>query len=240
MSKAVVQIGWADVPWLDAKAKEEVLKGTPPHLRDARSKGIPLLGDGNVYQVPLEDFIVKPFPIPKYFKLAYGLDVGYNNTAVIAGALDPQTDILYLYSEHMTQGTPDKTAPFIWGLERQAGYPLVGLIDPSARNRAATDGQKVIAQYRALKCKIIPAENAVEAGIFECTSRLQSGRLKVFSTLPGWQNEYMVYHRKDGKIVKHNDHRMDAWRYLVMGLRYAKPAPVGSGNSGGYSGRKYF
>ena len=35
--------GWDDVPHLEERTKTELLESTPPHLRDARSKGIPSL-----------------------------------------------------------------------------------------------------------------------------------------------------------------------------------------------------
>lgn len=55
-----------------------------------------------------------------------------------------------------------------------------------------------------------------------------SGRLKVFNTLPLWLAEFRLYRRDDkGKIVKKNDHLMDATRYLAFsGLDYATTKPM--------------
>jgi hypothetical protein len=72
----------------------------PPHQRDARSKGIPQLGSGAICPVPESDIVVPRFDIPAHWPRAYGLDVGYNRTAAVWGARDPQTQIIYLYSEH--------------------------------------------------------------------------------------------------------------------------------------------
>jgi hypothetical protein len=54
-----------------------------------------------------------------------------------------------------------------------------------------------------------------------------SGRLKVFSTCRNFLSEFRIYRRDDnGKIVKENDHLMDAARYLIMsGMRVAKTPP---------------
>jgi hypothetical protein len=63
--------------------------------------------------------------------------------------------------------------------------------------------------------------NAVEPGIMDMLTRMQSGRLKVFDHLGDWFAELRMYHRKDGKIVKERDDIMSATRYAVMSLRYA-------------------
>ena len=49
-------------------------------------------------------------------------------------------------------------------------------------------------------------------------SRMEQGRFKVFNTCD-WFEEYRLYHRKDGKIVKL---RMTmSTRYAVMSLRHS-------------------
>jgi hypothetical protein len=67
--------------------------------------------------------------------------------------------------------------------------------------------------------------NGVEAGVMEMLDRMQTGRLKVFMHLDGFFEEYRLYHRKDGKIVKEFDDALSAVRYLIMMLRHAKVQP---------------
>jgi hypothetical protein len=43
---------------------------------------------------------------------------------------------------------------------------------------------------------------SVEAGLMDMLQRMQSGRFKVFKQLHDWWEEYRLYHRKDGKVVK--------------------------------------
>jgi hypothetical protein len=43
----------------------------------------------------------------------------------------------------------------------------------------------------------------------------------VFAHLGDWFEEFRLYHRKDGKVVKEADDLMAATRYLIMMLRYA-------------------
>ncbi|XUJ34017.1 hypothetical protein ACQ5SK_42900 [Bradyrhizobium japonicum] len=43
---------------------------------------------------------------------------------------------------------------------------------------------------------------SVEAGLMDMLTRMETGKLKVFSTLLDWFEEFRLYHRKDGKVVK--------------------------------------
>jgi Terminase RNaseH-like domain len=53
---------------------------------------------------------------------------------------------------------------------------------------------------------------------------MQTGRFKIFKHLNQLWNELRLYHRKEGKIVKEDDHLLDAMRYAVMMLRHARTA----------------
>jgi hypothetical protein len=63
---------------------------------------------------------------------------------------------------------------------------------------------------------------SVEAGLMDMLDRMQTGRFKVFKHLNDWWEEFRLFHRKDGKVVKENDDLMAATRYAVMMLRYAR------------------
>jgi Terminase RNaseH-like domain len=67
--------------------------------------------------------------------------------------------------------------------------------------------------------------NGVEAGVMEMLDRMQTNRLKVFGHLNDWFDEFELFHRKDGKIVKERDDLMAATRYAIMMLRHAKAGP---------------
>ena len=63
--------------------------------------------------------------------------------------------------------------------------------------------------------------NGLEAGVSELLDRMQTGRFKVFAHLSNWFEEFNVYHRKEGLIVKENDDLMSATRYAMMMRRFA-------------------
>jgi len=213
-SKYMVNAGWDDVPHLNAKTKQELLASTPPHLRNARSKGTPSLGSGAIYPVALEDVTCTPFAIPHYWKRAYALDVGWNRTACIWGAQDPSDGVIYAYTEHyMGQAIPAVHATSI----KARGDWIKGAIDPASRGKSQDEGKQLLALYQQLNLKLTPAINAVEPGLYEVWTLLSTGRLRIFTTLMHTQAEYRLYRRDEhGKVVKKNDHLMDALRYLVM------------------------
>jgi len=212
-SKYLTSAGWDDVPHLDAARKTKMLAETPPHLRDARSKGIPSLGQGAVYPIAESEFTCAPFQIPPYWPRGFGMDVGWNRTAAVWGAHDRDLDILYLIGEHYRgQAEPSIHATAI----RARGDWQPGFIDPASRGRQQNDGEQLLHSYRQLGLNLKVADNSREAGLFDVYERLSTGRLKVFNTLTNWFTEYRIYRRdKLGRIVKEHDHLMDATRYLV-------------------------
>lgn len=233
-SRYLVQAGWDDVPHLSDTTKAELLSSTLPHLRDARSKGIPSLGAGAIYPVAESEIVCDPFAIPAWWPRAYGLDVGWNRTAAVWGARDPNTDTVYLYAEHYRgQAEPSVHVAAI----RARGDWVPGVIDPASRGRSQRDGEQLLASYQQLGLKLSIADNAVDAGLYDVWERLSTGRLKVFRTLLNWLAEYRIYRRDtNGRIVKANDHLMDASRYLIRsGLAVACVAPVAG--KGGASAR---
>lgn len=229
--KYLVQAGHDDVPHLDAVSKALIAKSTLPHMRDARTKGIPSLGAGAIYPIPESEIKVAPMVIPVFWPKVYALDVGWNRTACLWGAWDRSTDCVYLYAEYYRA----KAEPSIHARAIQArGEWVPGVIDPAARGRSQRDGEQLIVNYRDLGLKLDIAVNSVESGLDAVWERMSTGRLKVFSTLQNWWAEYRLYRRdKDGKIVKEFDHLMDDTRYLIVsGLSRAIVEPVASRNEG--------
>jgi len=212
--KHVTLCKWADVPHLTEEEKNYMLANTPQQLRKARSEGNPAVGSGLIYPLASESYTVDDFPVPKHFQKAYGMDVGWNNTAAIFGAWDKDNDIIYLYSEHKQgQAEPIIHASAIKG----RGSWIRGTIDPAARGRSQIDGENLYSIYQKEGLKLIPALNAREAGLYEVWQRLSTGRLKIFKSCGQILREISLYHRGDkGQIVKTHDHLLDSLRYLCM------------------------
>ena len=238
-NRFTLTMGFDHVPHLSEESKAKLLASFPPHERDARSKGIPQLGSGAIYPVPESDIVVPDMEIPDHWPRVYGMDVGWNRTAAIWGAIDKTNDIVYLYGEHYRgQAEPSIHAAAIRG----RGEWIPGVVDPAARGRGQKDGIQLLQAYRDLGLDLEIAFNGVESGIYEVWQRLSSGRLKVVKSCQNWLSEFRLYRRDDlGRVVKENDHLMDSTRYLIMsGLARAITKPSKKKeymNSGGSTGQ---
>ena len=230
--KFVVNITWDDVPHITKEQKDRMLASILPHQRDARSKGIPILGAGAIYPVAESEITVEPFAIPPHWPRGYAMDVGWNRTAVLWFALDRESDTLYAYSEYYAG---QQESVIHAQAVKSRGDWIMGCIDPASRGRSQHDGDQLYTQYINLGLRLIFADNSVEAGIYDVWSRLTTGRLKIFSTCKNFFYEYRLYRRDDkGKVVKKDDHLMDVMRYFCRsGVPIMQPMPGQFGNRSG-------
>lgn len=158
------------------------------------------------------------------------MDVGWNNTAAVWGALDRDTDVLYLCHEYKrSQAEP---SIHVAGIKAPGDWQP-GFIDPASRGRSQRDGEQLLQDYRNLGLHLQLADNGVESGLYGVWNRMSTGRLKVFNSLVGWLGEFRLYRRdENGRVVKQNDHLMDCMRYLESRLMQmkVKPLPVAAFN----------
>lgn len=235
--KAMIQAGWDDAPWLSEEKKQQMAADTEPHLIEARRSGKPSMGSGNVYPVAIEHILVEPFKIPDYYKHLFAMDVGWNRTACLWAAIDPQTDTVYIYDEYYVGESPP---PIHAAAVRARGTWKPGVIDPASRGRTQTDGQQLIKIYKDLGLQLMPANNEVDAGIQAVWQRMTTGNLKVFNTLHNFAKEFVLYRRDlKGRIVKENDHLMDCLRYLQNNLIRAKSIDMLRSTPTYSGGKKY-
>lgn len=227
--RALITAGMRHAAHLSEEAIAEARDKTPAHLRAAVIDGDPTMGSGNVYQVPrsdiefdyIKDSKGKYIEVPAYWKRIGGFDVGYNVSAYLSGAYDQDTDTLYVTDEFGATHQPP--AVIVQGIKHRKGDKHPIMIDPASKGRSQVDGRQLIVEYRKEKLDVRPANNEVEAGIHAVWDRLSTGRLKIFKHCVKTFKEYELYQRDvNGKVVKKNDHFMDALRYMVMGLRFAK------------------
>ena len=228
-----------DVLHYTAEERERIIASYPAHEREARAKGIPILGSGRVFPIAESAITVEPFPIPDHWPVICGIDFGWDHpTAMVWVAWDRDTDTLYVYDCHRSrETTPSQHAPFI--MSRGPWIPVAWPHDGLQHEKGS--GFQLAEQYRNAGVNMLHEmaqfpetgdENghkvsrvSVEAGVLNMLQRMQAGKLKVFSSLNEWFEEFRLYHRKDGKIVKLQDDLMAATRYAYMMLRYAITPP---------------
>lgn len=232
----VTTMALEDAPHIPAKERRRIEESYPEWEREARTKGIPALGSGRVFPVREESLLIERFPIPSHFAEIVGIDFGWEHPfAAVRLAWDRDNDIVYVVSTYMeSHATPPIHAAAIrpwgpWGVP--VAWPRDGL-------DAKATGKPLASLYKDAGLKMLPEPatheaggNSVEAGLIAMLERMQSGRLKVMADVgdegvlrgPGeWLEEFRMYHRKDGKVVKAKDDLMDATRYGIMELRSAK------------------
>ena len=231
MTRHVTAMTIDDVEHYSAEDKARIIASYPPHEREARAKGIPTMGSGRIF--PVEEALIStsPIPIPKHWAQINGLDFGYDHPfAAVNIAWDRDADCVYVAKcFRQREATPILHAPSVkpWGAWIPCAWPHDGY-----QHDKGGSGEQLASQYRDQGLNMLPEHathaeggNGVEAGLMEMLDRMQTGRLKVFSNLNDWFEEFRLYHRLDGKVVKLRDDLMSATRYAIMMLRYAETEP---------------
>lgn len=220
--KFVTMCGWNDVPHLDEKKKESMMRLIPEYLREAKCNGLPYLGAGRVFPFNLDSYFVDSFPIPEYYEKFYGLDVGIKNTACVWVARDPDTQSMFIYDEYLCH---DQIPNVHVGSLKERGDWISGVVDPYLSvARSTTDGQRLIEVYQKLGLHLYPAErNTKESGIEALKVAFMSDRLKIFKNCRSLFTQLNLYHRDDkGKTGRTPDDLVDALRYAIScGQQYA-------------------
>lgn len=204
--------------------------------RDARTKGIPMLGSGRVFPVSEDSIKIEAIALPAHWPRLAAIDFGWDHPTAIAWlAWDRDTDTVYLYDCYRAREAlvPIHAAVLIGrGQWIPVAWPHDGLNDtavgPQLAQQYRDAGVNMMeehAQYEAAEAGVQDntrqSRVSVEAGVADMLTRMRSGRFKVFSHLNEWFEEFRMYHRKDGRIVKLADDLLSATRYGVMSLRYA-------------------
>ncbi|NBX85878.1 MAG: DNA packaging protein [Proteobacteria bacterium] len=225
--KQVVRAGWVDAPHLGGADVQRLRKSLRPHEVAARERGEPSMGRGLVFAVDERAVAVPRFEIPQHWRRCVGVDFGWTNpTAAVWLAHDGTSDIAYVCDVYCaSERVPAEHAKAI--LARGEWVPAV--CDPAGQAVSQRDGATLVELYAAAGLHLTMADNSVEAGIMLMLERLQSGRLKVFADLLPWWHEFRLYARDArGRVVKRDDHLLDATRYaLVSGLPLARAAGEG-------------
>ena len=219
--------GWDDAPHMDEEVKKNLLASYPKHQRDMRTKGIPMLGHGRIYDFS-EDFLVcDSFEIPAHFFVINGMDFGWDHPqAHIQLAIDRDNGMYYVTRAHSARQTLPSTA---WDtVKRWAdGVPTAWPHDGLQTEKGSGIQQKT--HYEEAGFEMLheratwtDGSNSVEAGLFEIRELMQKGQFKVFAGLRNVLDELLQYHRNDkGKIAKVGDDLVDAIRYAYMMEREA-------------------
>lgn len=227
----LVTASWEDAPHLDEETKEQLLSVYSPMEREMRSKGVPSLGSGVIFPIADEDIVVEPFEIPPHWVKLIGIDLGFdhpNGAALVTK--DPATDTYYLAGEYSER---KQTVPMhAVGIRALGGDQIPCQFPHDAfKHDAGGSGKQFIKLYEDQCVKTVPVTfsnpptadgknggNSVEVGIHWMLTKMQEGKLKVFSTCRKWIQEKATYHRENGKIIALQDDMISASRYAFLSL----------------------
>jgi phage terminase large subunit-like protein len=223
-SRVYILASHEESPHITPEESARILSAYSPHEREARTKGIPSMGSGLIYPVLDSELLVSPFQIPDHWPRCFGMDFGWHNTAAVFMAHDQDNDVVYLCGEYLAGHlTPDKHA---YELIKQGANWMPGAYDGAGEGALQDDGANLVDLYAQSGIRNwTPADKrSVGKGIYTVLQRMETGKLKIFSTLTKLMTEKRMYIRdKEGKIKKGNDHLMDAMRYgVVTGLPLAR------------------
>jgi len=224
---SVTNMTISDAEHYTPEQREAIIEAYPAHEREARAKGVPILGSGRVFPVVEEAIKCTAFPIPSHWPRIVGLDFGIDHpTAIVWMAWDRDSDIVYVTDCYRVK---DASIAIHAASIRARGdwVPVSWPHDGLQRDKGS--GEQLAKQYKDMGVPMLPeratfedGSNGLEAGVSEMLTRMQTMRLKVFGHLEDWFEEFRLYHRKDGLIVNKNDDLLAATRYAMMMRRKAK------------------
>jgi phage terminase large subunit-like protein len=224
--RSTVQMTIDDAGHYTEEQKRAVVAAYLPHEREARSKGIPMLGSGRIFPFSEDDIAIDPFDLPKHWGVLGGMDFGIDHPfAAVKLHWDKDTDTTYLTNAYRVRNvTPVGHASSLKLWKCRWAWPHDGL------QRDKKSGIQLAQFYRDEGLDLISEHaqypddrgNGLEASILDLYKRMESGRFKVFRQLVDWFEEFRMYHRIDGQPVKERDDLISATRYAVMSLRYAE------------------
>ena len=226
--RAVTQMTIDDAGHISPAQRARIIAQYPPHEVEARVRGVPVLGSGRVFPVT-EESICEPSPqLPPQWARIVGLDIGYDHpTAAVWLAWDKDSDTVHVTDCYRLR----EETPVVHAAIKARG-PWIPVAWPhDALQHDKGSGAQIAELYRAQGVNMLPeratfvdGSSGVEAGVLDMLDRMKTGRFKVAAHLGEWWEEFRLYHRKDGLIVKERDDLMSATRYAMMMLRFAMVA----------------
>ncbi len=239
--RVVVSMTIRDAHHYTEEQRAQIIASYPAHEREARVNGVPMMGSGRVFPLARERLSVDAFAIPDHWPRIAGIDFGWEHpTAGAWLAWDRDSDTVYVTDCYRQSQQPVSTHAA--ALKARGDWiPVAWPHDGHQHDKGS--GQQLAEQYRDQGVLMLdehaqfepvstPRQGetkqslvSVEAGLAQMLEYMVEGRFRVFSHLEDWWEEFLVYHREDGKVVKEMDDLMASTRYGFMMLREARTKP---------------
>lgn len=231
--RGVVTMTIDDALHIPLAEREKIVAGYLPHEREARAKGVPMLGSGRIFLTSESAITEPPLEyIPSYWGKLWGIDFGIGHPfAAVLMLWDRDNDVVHIHHAiRMANAISMVHAAAI----KQIGTDVPVAWPRDGTDRDAHSGEPLSAGYKKHGLLMLPEHAtwpdgsvSTEAGIQEWDEREKTGRIKVAAHLSEWFEERRFYHRKDGRIVKLRDDLMSATRIGLMMKRFARNVGLG-------------
>ncbi|MHB1328532.1 MAG: terminase large subunit domain-containing protein, partial [Gemmatimonadales bacterium] len=209
-----------DAEHYSPEERRVIIAGYPEHEREARANGVPVLGSGRVFPITEESIKCKAHEIPNHWTRITGLDFGWTHpSAAVFMAWDRDADKIVVYDCH--REAKQNVIVHAAAIKARGAWIPVAWPHDADNETAQANGEALKKQYTEQGVNMLPERaqyddtrgNSVEAGIQDLLTYMITGRFHVFDHLEMWFEEFRLYHRKDGKIVKEHEDLMAATRY---------------------------
>lgn len=190
-----------------------------------------LYAEGKVYPESA-NCVIEGFEIPKHWRRIVAFDYGLSDDAVfIAGAVDMEKGILYIYDENRSSDNNVETLAKIFH-EFTEDIPVGGwicppIIDPKSGPKRDYDKRSLADHFLDYGISFIPGFVNVDARVFRLNTYFESGKLKIFRKCKDLIRELNEYKFKadeslesgyTGKPVDKNNHGINALEWITMEL----------------------
>jgi len=197
-----------------------------------------LYAEGKVYPKS-NACVIDDFEIPKHWRRIIAFDYGLSDDAVfIAGAVDMDKGILYIYDECRSNDNNIETLSKLF-YEFTEDIPVGGwicppIIDPKSGPKRDYDKKSLSDHFLDYGISFIPGFINVDARIFRLNTYFESGKIKIMRKCKGLIHELDEYKFKadeslasgyTGKPVDKDNHGINALEWITMELP-ANPADL--------------
>lgn len=233
-TRATVTMTIHDAEHIPAAERAAIIASWPAHERDARALGVPMLGSGRIFPYP-DEAVMEPAltHIPAHWCKIWAIDFGIAHPFAAALMIwDKDNDVIHIHhTVRMSDALPLFHAQQLKAIGK--AIPVAWPQDGTAREKGS--GDTLAQSYKNAGLLMLPQHAtwpdgglSTEAAIIEMQERIVTGRFKVANHLADFFQEFAMYHRKDGLIVKVQDDILSAIQKGLMMKRYARAVPLGS------------
>lgn len=173
-----------------------------------------ITGEREVFPTVDKAITIPPRTVESIWPRVCALQVWPAGIAALWLARDRATDTVYLYDE--MQFDRIDVAIAAEAIRRRGAWIPV-LFDLEAENRSLDEGAALAYRIADLGVSIMNAKTDLGAGIDKILERVSTDRLKVFSTLERWRNQYRTYRvDEQGKLLEIGDQLLRASALLLQ------------------------